>query len=200
MHSLTDLSGKTTVLVFFPLVSRNPRPMAMWNADVEHFAGKPVQFVLITSEKESSLLPWLAQHPVSGSLLYDSDGETGRAYGSEMPDMVYIGADRKIVGFQQGIVPDDRTLTAVLEGHITTTRPKLDLASIKAFDRSGLVPLDAESPRMPRPGRGRTHTVVHILRPIQRVRPPSSRTRLLILQNIILPSVDYSTDGMLSLA
>jgi hypothetical protein len=26
---------------------------------------------------------------------------------------------------------------------------------------------------------------------------PSSRTRLLILQNIILPSVDYPTDGML---
>ena len=149
--SSADLSGKTTVLVFFPLVSRNPQPMTMWNAVIERFAGKPVQFVLITSEKESSLLPWLAQHPVSGSVLYDPDGQTGRAYGLEMPDMVYIGADRKIVGFQQGIVPDDRTLNAVLEGHVTTTRPKLDRASVKAFLASGLVPLDAESPRMPRP-------------------------------------------------
>jgi uncharacterized protein (TIGR03435 family) len=145
-----DLFGKTTVLVFFPLVSRNPQAMTMWNAVVERFAGKPVQFVLITSEKESSLLLWLAQHPVSGSVLYDPDGQTGRAYGLEMPDMVYIGADRKIVGFQQGIVPDDRTLNAVLEGHITTTRPKPDMASVKAFLASGLVPLDAESPRMPR--------------------------------------------------
>jgi peroxiredoxin len=146
-----DLFGKTTVLVFFPLVSRNPQAMTMWNAVVERFAGKPVQFVLITSEKESSLLPWLAQHPVSGSVLYDPDGQTGRAYGLEMPDMVYIGADRKIVGFQQGTVPDDRTLNAVLEGHITTTRPKPDLAPVKAFLASGLVPLDAESSRMPRP-------------------------------------------------
>jgi uncharacterized protein (TIGR03435 family) len=148
--SSADLSGKTTVLVFFPLVSRNPQPMTMWNAVIERFAGKPVQFVLITSEKESSLLPWLVQHPVSGSVLYDPDGQTGRAYGLEMPDMVYIGADRKIVGFQQGIVPDDRTLNAVLEGNVTTTRPKLDRASVKAFLASGLVPLDAESPRMPR--------------------------------------------------
>jgi len=146
-----NLSGKATVLVFFPVVSRNPRPMTMWNAVVERFAGKPVQFVLITSEKESSLLPWLAQHRVSGSVLYDPDGQTGRAYGLEMPDIVYIGTDRKIVGFQQRIVPDDRTLNAVLEGHITTTTPKPDMASVKAFLASGQVSLDAESSRMPRP-------------------------------------------------
>jgi uncharacterized protein (TIGR03435 family) len=42
-------------------------------------------------------------------------------------------------------------LNAVLEGHITTTRPKPDLAPVKAFLASGLVPLDAESSRMPRP-------------------------------------------------
>jgi len=149
--SATNLSGKTTVLVFFPLVSRNPQPMAMWNAVVERFASRPVEFVLVTSEKESTLLPWLAEHPVSGTVLYDPGGQTGRAYGLEMPVMVYIGADRRIVGFQQGIVPDDRTLNAVLEGRITTTRPTPDIASVKAFLASGLAPLDAEPARMPRP-------------------------------------------------
>ncbi len=149
--SSAELSGKTTVLVFFPLVSRNPQPMSMWNALVARFAGKPVQFVMITSEKEATLLPWLAQHPLGGLVLYDADGQTGRAYGLEMPDIVYIGADRKIVGFQHGIVPDERTLNAVLDGHVTTTRPKQDIASLKAFLASGLVPLEGESTRMPRP-------------------------------------------------
>ncbi len=153
--SATDLSGKTTVLVFFPLISRNPQPMRMWNAMVDRFAAKPMQFVTITSEKESTLLPWLIQHAVSGSVLYDAEGQTGRAYGLDMPVIVYIGPDRKIIGFQQGIVPDDRTLNAVLDGHITTTRPKPDIASVKAFLASGLVPLDGESPRMPRPGDNR---------------------------------------------
>jgi uncharacterized protein (TIGR03435 family) len=149
--SSAELSGKTTVLVFFPLVSRNPKPMTMWNAMVERFAGKPVRFVVITSEKEETLAPWLAQHPVSGSVLYDAEGQTGRAYGLEMPVIVYIGADRKIVGFQQGIIPDEQTLNAVLEGNITTARPTPDLASVKAFLASGLTALDAESPRMLRP-------------------------------------------------
>jgi hypothetical protein len=144
-----DFSGKTTVLVFFPLGLAQPSA----DSGVE-CGGRALRWhagAIITSEKESSLLPWLAQHPVSGSVLYDPDGQTGRAYGLEMPDMVYISADHEIVGFQQGIVPDDRTLNAVLEGHITTTRPKPDMASVKAFLASGLAPLDAESSRMPRP-------------------------------------------------
>ena len=146
-----NLSGRTTVLVFFPLISRNPEPMRMWNAIVHRFAAKPMQFVMITSEKESTLLPWLALHPVSGSVLYDAGGQTGRAYGLEMPAAVYIGPDRKIIGFERSIVPDERTLNAVLEAHITTTRPKADVASVRAFLASGLVPLDGESPRMTRP-------------------------------------------------
>ena len=147
----SSLSGKTTVLVFFPLISRNPDPMRTWNAIVHRFAAKPIQFVMITSEKESTLLPWLAQHPVDGAVLYDVEGRTGRAYGLEMPAAVYIDPDRHIIGFQQTIVPDERTLNAVLEGHTTTTRPGNDIASVRAFLASGLVPLDAESARMPQP-------------------------------------------------
>ena len=151
----SSLSGKTTVLMFFPLISRNPDPMRTWNAIVHRFAAKPIQFVMITSEKESALLPWLAQHPVDGSVLYDLEGRTGRAYGLEMPAAVYIGPDRNIIGFQQTIVPDERTLNALLEGHTTSTRPGNDIASARAFMASGLVPLDAESPKMPQPDDGR---------------------------------------------
>ena len=147
----SGLAGKTTVLAFFPLISRNPEVMRTWNAIVRRFAAKPMQFVMITSEKESTLLPWLAQHPLSGSVLYDTEGRTGRAYGLEMPDAVYIGADGKIIGFDRGFVPNERTLNALLEGRITTTRPSNDVASVEAFLASGLVPLEAEPPRMPRP-------------------------------------------------
>ena len=69
--------------------------MDLWNGLVDRFAARPIQLVLITQEKEPTLLPWLAQHPVNGWLLYDPTGSTGRAYGLEMPNTLYVGADRK---------------------------------------------------------------------------------------------------------
>ena len=165
--SSANLSGKTIMLVFFPLISLNPKPMAEWNATIERFAGKPVQFVLITSEKQSTLLPWLAQHPIDGWVLYDPDGQTGRAYGLEQPNSVFIDPDRKIVGFGPFMDPQNVLLNAVLAGRITTTRPKSDIASAKAFMQSGLVLLDAEPRRMPRPNDHRpdfpSSRTVHIM-------------------------------------
>lgn len=146
------LMGRTTVLVFFPQISPNSQAIAAWNGVVEHFAGKPVQFIMMTSENESILLPWLAQHPVGGTVLYDPHGRTGRSYGLElMTDSVYIGSDGKIVGFRPVPLPDDYTLDAVLEGRITTAKPPTDKASIKVFLASHVVPLNAEPFRMPRP-------------------------------------------------
>ncbi len=146
--SSANLSGTTTMLVFFPNISLNPKPMAEWNATIERFAGKPVQFVLITSEKQSTLLPWLAQHPLKGWVLYDPNSQTGRAYGLEQQDSVLIGPDRRIVGFNQETVPDDRTVNAVLAGEITTTPQTA--ATIQTFIQSGLTLLHAEPSRMPR--------------------------------------------------
>ena len=151
LNSVT-LTGRTTVLVFLPQISPNSQAIAMWNGVVERFAGKPVQFIMMTSEKESILLPWLTQHPVGGTVLYDPYGRTGRSYGLEMTDTVYIGSDGKIVGFLPAFFPDDTTLNAVLEGHITTTRPATDKASVKAFLASHVVPLNAEPFRWPPPG------------------------------------------------
>jgi uncharacterized protein (TIGR03435 family) len=147
------LTGRTTVLVFFPQISPNSQAIAAWNDVVEHFAGKPVQFIMITSEKESILLPWLAQHPVGGTVLYDPHGRTGRSYGLElMIDSVYIGSDGKIVGFLPVPLTDDYTLNAVLEGRITTAKPSTDKASVNAFLASHVVPLNAEPLRWGHPG------------------------------------------------
>ena len=147
--SSANAFSQTTVLVFLPLVSRNLQQVDLWNGLVDRFAARPVQLVLITQEKESTLLPWLAQHPVNGWLLYDPTGSTGRAYGLEMPNTVYVGTDRKIIAFSHGFVPRDQELNAVLDGRIRTEPVKPDPASLREFAKSNTVPLQAEPSRMP---------------------------------------------------
>ncbi len=146
-----SLSGQISVLVFYPGTSHNLQSVSRWNALVGQFAGKPIQFAWITGEKESTLLPWMEEHPVKGWVFYDPDGATGRAYGLEMPAAVIVGADRRIAGFDDSMLPESGTLTAALEGRITTAPPELTPAALKAFDESGMVRLQAESPRMPSP-------------------------------------------------
>jgi uncharacterized protein (TIGR03435 family) len=149
--SSANAFSQTTVLVFLPLVSRNPQQVDLWNELVERFAARPVQLVLITKEPESTLLPWLAQHPMNGWLLYDPAGSTGRAYGLDMPNTVYIGTDRKIIAFSHGFVPRDEELNAVLDGRIRTEPVKPDPALLREFAKSGKVLLQAEPSRMPHP-------------------------------------------------
>jgi uncharacterized protein (TIGR03435 family) len=146
-----SLSGKVTVLVFYPDTSHNLQSVSRWNALVGKFSSKPIQFVWITGEKESSLLPWLQEHSVKGWVLYDSDGATGRAYGLETAAAVIIGADRRIVGFDQPFVPEEATIRAVLEGRISTAPVEPTFAAIKAFAESGMVRLSAEPPGLFRP-------------------------------------------------
>jgi uncharacterized protein (TIGR03435 family) len=129
--SSANLSGQMTVLAFFPDTSHNLQSLSRWNALVDQFADKPVQFLWITGEKESSLLPWLQKHPIKGWVFHDPLGATGRSYGLEDLSAVIIGNDRRIVGFDQMIVPDSDTINAALQGR-----------------RS--VNLGAEPPRMPR--------------------------------------------------
>jgi uncharacterized protein (TIGR03435 family) len=150
--SSSNAFSQTTVLVFLPLMSRNPQQVDLWNALVDRFAARSVQLVLITKEPEPTLLPWLAQHAVSGWLLYDPAGSTARAYGLEIPNTVYVGTDRKIIAFSHGFVPRDDELNAVLDGRIRTEPVKPDPALLRKFAKSGKVLLQAEPSRMPRPG------------------------------------------------
>jgi uncharacterized protein (TIGR03435 family) len=163
LHSATglpwnpaNLSTHPTVLTFFPYTSGNIESVNRWNALVDKFADR-VQFVWITAEDESSLLPWLEEHPLNGWVFRDPRGETGHAYGLEMPAAVFVGADRKIAGFDPGILPQEAVLNAAIEGRISTAEVKPPatmaeaLAQAKAMSESGMVRLEAESPRMPRP-------------------------------------------------
>jgi uncharacterized protein (TIGR03435 family) len=143
--------SQTTVIVYLPLVSPNPQQVEMWNGLVDRFVARPVELVLITQEQESTLLPWLAKHPVNGWLLYDPAGSTGRAYGLEMPNTIYVGVDRKIIAFSHGFVPREEELNAVLDGRIRTEPVKPDPASLREFAKSGKVLLRAEPSRMPSP-------------------------------------------------
>jgi hypothetical protein len=149
--SSANAFNQTTVLVFLPLISRNPQQVDMWNGHVDRFAARPIQLVLITKEPESSLLPWLAQHPASGWLLNDPPGSTGRAYGLEIPDTVYVGTDRKIIGFGEGFgfVPRDEELNAVLEGRTLIAPANSAPGSLRELAKGGKVLLQAEPSKMP---------------------------------------------------
>ena len=144
-----SLSSQLTVLTFYPDTSHNLNSVSRWNALVAEFAGKPVQFVWITQERESTLATWLAKHPLQGLVALDPDGATGRSYGIELPAAAIVGPDRRIVGFDPSMLPTADTLNAALENRITTTPVKK--ADWKAFLESRRVLLKAEPPRMPGP-------------------------------------------------
>jgi uncharacterized protein (TIGR03435 family) len=144
--SQPNLSGQVTVLGFFPDTSHNPQPVAEWNARVDQYAQRHVQFVWITGEDKRTLMPALPQHAIKGWVLYDPDGSIAKAFGLDMPVNVYIGPNRKIIGFQVGAIPDEQTLNAVLEGRVVLTRPTP--ATIKSFRESSLVALDSVPARM----------------------------------------------------
>jgi len=146
-----NLFGKLTVITFYPDTSHNLPSVSSWNALVQQFRDKAIQFVWITGEPESSLALWLRNHPVSGWVFDDPDGATGRSYGMELPSAVIVGTDGRIIGFDPSMLPTGTTLNAALEGRITTTSPKPGAAGFKEFMQSNLVLLDAEAPRMPRP-------------------------------------------------
>ena len=132
-----NLSGQVTVIAFFPDTTDNPQAVTGWNALVKQFSKKPAQFVWITGEKESSLLPWLAEHPVEGWVLLDAEGDTGRAYGLERPETVIIGADRNILGFDEGPGPTVELLNAALEGRIRAEPVQRIVAHWKRLSRAG---------------------------------------------------------------
>jgi uncharacterized protein (TIGR03435 family) len=148
----SNLSGQVTVLFPFPYVSGNPNLVDQWNTLVGQFTGKPVQFVWIAGEEESTLLPFLQEHPMQGWVFYDPDKGTGRSYGLEEPQAVIIGVDRRIIGFDRDLpLPSADVINAVLEDRITLTPPKPTFADLKAFSESGRVLLSPEPERMSQP-------------------------------------------------
>jgi uncharacterized protein (TIGR03435 family) len=162
LHSATgipwnqgNLSAHLSALVFLPDTHDNPDLVTKWNALVEKFGDK-VQFIWITAEEESSILPWLAQHPMNGWVFNDRAGKSGQAYGLEEATVVFVGADHRILGFDGDLLPREEVLNAALEGRITTAEIKPPatvaeaLAQAKAMSESGVVHIGAEPPGIPR--------------------------------------------------
>jgi len=144
-----NLSGQITVLTFSPFTSFDSQSISQWNALIAKFADRPVQFVLIAAERDYTLLPFLKKHPLNGWAFHDPCGKTAARYGLELPEAVFIGADRRIIGFSRELLTD-QVLNAVLENRIRTAPVKLDPADRKAFLESNQVLLDAEPRQVPR--------------------------------------------------
>jgi hypothetical protein len=109
-----------------------------------------VQFLWVASESQDTLLPFLKANPVKGWLFNDLEGRTTRAYGIEMPQPVIIGADGRIAGFDEGMVPREEALNAVLERRVTHSPAELTPKAFREFAATGKVLLAAEPRRLPR--------------------------------------------------
>lgn len=138
-----NLTGRLTVVATFSDTSNNLYPVTWWNTLIDEFAGEPVQFIWMTGEEESTLLPWLSRHPVKGWVFYDPSDETRKAYGMEFPEYVIIGTDRRIMGFANTLTAT--MLKAFLEGRITRWASRQG----KSSRASNLVFLQAEPSRWP---------------------------------------------------
>ncbi len=145
------LSGQVTVLFPFPYVSGNLNLVNDWNTLVGQFTGKPVQFAWITGEKESTLLPFLQEHPINGWVFHDPDGGTGRSYGLEVPQVIIIGPNRTIIGFDRGIlIPSNDLINGVLDDRITILPPKPTIEQLRTLSEEGRPRLWSEPQQMPR--------------------------------------------------
>jgi AhpC/TSA family len=143
--SQSSLAGRFTVIAFIPNTTLNLRAVFVWNQLVDKFKDRPIQFLWITGEADTTLKPWLEDHPIKGWLLHDPQGTTGHNFGLELPVAAYIGPDSKIIGFSANPPPDENTVNAVLDNRTTTTRPTPDTQA--AFNASKMVLLDPEPRR-----------------------------------------------------
>ena len=141
--------GRVTVLAVFPNVSANLSLVSQWNELVAQFADQPVDFVWVASEPDATLAPWLAQHPVSGWLLQDLEGETERAYGIEMMGAVMIDLNGTIAGFSFGL-PAEQQIKAVQEGSVLAIQGAPTDSQMEAILAGRAVRLDAEPLRFPK--------------------------------------------------
>jgi uncharacterized protein (TIGR03435 family) len=144
-----NLAGQYSVLQFLPNVTANAQAIGRWNDLIAKFAGSPVQFIWIASEKWSAVEPFLRDHPMNGWLLIDEKNDAARAYGCEMGESVIVDPSGKIVGFIRFL--DPRQLSGILDGKaVAIARDAGDDQVVKLL-ADGKVRLESEPEQLPVP-------------------------------------------------
>jgi thiol-disulfide isomerase/thioredoxin len=107
-----DLAGKAVVLDFWatwcgPCLKAIPH----LNALVDEFAGQPVRFISVTYEKEETVRPVLAKHPLRTAVALDDGCRTFRSFKAwGIPMMVLVGPD----GIVKGVINPSELSSAVV--------------------------------------------------------------------------------------
>jgi thiol-disulfide isomerase/thioredoxin len=107
-----DLKGNAVVLDFWatwcpPCVKSIPH----LNAFVEEFAGKPVRFVSVTYEKDETVRPFLAKHPLRTVVGLDEGCSMFRSFKAwGIPMVVLVGPD----GLVKGVVHAEDLSTGIV--------------------------------------------------------------------------------------
>jgi peroxiredoxin len=127
-----NFAGRTTVLLFPGPVVVNKQEVAQWNELVERFADNGVNFVWIAKEKEESLVPFLATHPVRGWMVLDPGEESYKAYGVEGGAGVLIDSRGIIAGFTS-LNPKGEQIQAVLDGSAVAVDGEASEDQLDAF-------------------------------------------------------------------
>jgi uncharacterized protein (TIGR03435 family) len=119
----TNLQERLTVLLLFPnLADTTEAFFSLWNGLVERFADSRAQFVLIARSREPDLELWLSGRTFEGWLLLDANWETARNWGMEMPQVAFIDANTRILGFSRHTLPSASEIEQILAGNVAKAR------------------------------------------------------------------------------
>ncbi len=145
-----SLLGQITVLLFLRPVSSHEHALLRWNELVQEFAGKPVNFIWIANEQDTSLAPFLKSHHVAGWMVLDSREESYRAYGVEGAAGVLIDSFGTIAGFTF-LTPEQEQIQAVLDGRAIAIQGDPTESQLDDFFEAKAVRIEAEPSRSPPP-------------------------------------------------
>jgi uncharacterized protein (TIGR03435 family) len=138
-RSWDDLRGQAVVLEFWatwcgPCVAAIPH----WNALVEKFRGRPVQFISVSDEEAAVVRKFLVARPIKGWLALDTDRSMSKAYsgGEELgiPTTLVIAPDGTVVGKTHPEAVTEALLEQLLSGDVAGVRAKLAAAQVPSIE------------------------------------------------------------------
>jgi uncharacterized protein (TIGR03435 family) len=112
-----DMRGKVVVVRLTNGIMFDDPQSVRWNELAARFVGRPVEFVLVTSEPESMVKRILRDAPVSGWIVLDPEESTARTFGMHaVPCTIVIDAMGRVAGFARGSRVDEAMIQSVLNG------------------------------------------------------------------------------------